>query len=102
MGKDISLFSGYSQKENRLTNYTLLVIKLLYEESPTLYQEFLDSLLSEQPLPALPHFEQQKQKEGTQRCHWHGILQRLNQITCTRQQSMVVTVDSMLALYMIE
>ena len=65
MGKEISLFSGYAHKENRLTNYTLLVIRLLYEESPTLYQDFLNSLLGEQSLPVLPLFEQQKQKKGS-------------------------------------
>jgi hypothetical protein len=31
MGSDITLFSGYSQKENRTTNYCLLVLKMLYE-----------------------------------------------------------------------
>lgn len=44
MGRSVSLFSGYSQKENRTTNYCLLILKLLYEESPRLFASFLDSL----------------------------------------------------------
>lgn len=34
MSEGISLFSGYNQKENRHTNYCLLMLKLLYEEIP--------------------------------------------------------------------
>jgi hypothetical protein len=44
MGKAISLFSGYSQSENRTTNYCLLILKLLYEENPKLLGDFLNSL----------------------------------------------------------
>lgn len=43
MGKSISLFSGYSQSENRVTNYCLLMLKMLYEENP----KFLGEILSE-------------------------------------------------------
>ncbi|MBK6515728.1 MAG: hypothetical protein IPG04_16920 [Polyangiaceae bacterium] len=35
MGSDITLFSGYSQRENRTTNYCLLVLRMLYEENPS-------------------------------------------------------------------
>ena len=44
MGKAISLFSGYSQGENRTTNYCLLILKLLYEENPKLLGDVLNSL----------------------------------------------------------
>lgn len=47
MGADISLFSGYSQKENRTTNYCLLVLKLLYDENPKFLGEALSALVGE-------------------------------------------------------
>ncbi len=47
MGKPISLFSGYSQRENRTTNYCLLVLKLLYEENPRYLAEVFSTLLGE-------------------------------------------------------
>jgi hypothetical protein len=47
MSKPISLFSGYSQKENRVTNYCLLVLKMLYEENPKYLGEVLSALVSE-------------------------------------------------------
>lgn len=59
MAQDVSLFSGYSDKENRVTNYTILLVKLLYEESPVLYQQFLRSLLQEE-IVTLPVFSQQQ------------------------------------------
>ena len=55
----VSLFPRYSSKENRTTNYTLLVLRLLYEESPKLYQGFLDVLLGESAPETLPVFTQQ-------------------------------------------
>jgi len=48
MGKPISLFSGYSQRENRTTNYCLLVLKLLYEENPRYLAEVFSTLLGEE------------------------------------------------------
>jgi len=45
MGREISLFSGYSQKENRTTNYCLLVLKLLYQEHPKFLAEALGALV---------------------------------------------------------
>jgi hypothetical protein len=41
MSRDITLFSGYSQKENRTTNYCLLVLEMLYEENPKFLGEVL-------------------------------------------------------------
>lgn len=48
MGKSISLFSGYSQRENRTTNYCLLILKLLYEENPKYLGEVLSAILGEE------------------------------------------------------
>lgn len=47
-GSEISLFSGYSGKENRTTNYCLLALKLLYEENPKYLDEALNQLTSGQ------------------------------------------------------
>jgi hypothetical protein len=47
MAREISLFSGYSQKENRTTNYSLLVLKMMYEENPKYLGEVLSALVDE-------------------------------------------------------
>src|SRR5712692_5244314 len=47
MSKPISLFSGYSQKENRVTNYCLLIMKMLYEENPKYLAEVLAAICGE-------------------------------------------------------
>src|SRR5579859_7903244 len=47
MSHPITLFSGYSQKENRTTNYCLLILKMLYEENPKFLAEVLSSLVRE-------------------------------------------------------
>lgn len=47
MARPITLFSGYTQKENRVTNYCLLVLKMLYEENPKYLGEVLSSLIGE-------------------------------------------------------
>lgn len=44
MAEEISLFSGYSQKENLVTNYTGLLFKLIYEENPELFEEFIQNI----------------------------------------------------------
>lgn len=44
MSGEISLFSGYSQKENLVTNYTGLLFKLIYEENPELFEEFIKNI----------------------------------------------------------
>lgn len=43
-GQEISLFSGYNQKENRHTNYCLLLLKQIYEENPRFLDEVLDGI----------------------------------------------------------
>lgn len=47
MGRPVTLFSGYSQKENRVTNYSLLMLRMLYEENPKYLGEVLAALVSE-------------------------------------------------------
>ncbi len=48
MSHQITLFSGYSQKENRTTNYCLLILKMLYEENPKFLAEVLNTLVGEE------------------------------------------------------
>lgn len=48
MGRNITLFSGYDQAENRTTNYCLLVLKTIYEENPILLSNILSELLGEE------------------------------------------------------
>jgi hypothetical protein len=45
MGREISLFADYHQKENSLTNYCGLLMKMLYEDSPRKFEELLATLL---------------------------------------------------------
>lgn len=47
MSQPISLFSGYSQRENRTTNYCLLLLKMLYEENPKFLAEVMNELVGE-------------------------------------------------------
>lgn len=47
MGREISLFSGYDQKENRTTNYCLLMLRQVYEESPRLLATVLKELIGD-------------------------------------------------------
>ena len=47
MGRTVSLFSGYSQRENRVTNYSLLILKMIYEENPKYLGEILGAIVGE-------------------------------------------------------
>jgi len=47
MGRPVSLFSGYNQRENRTTNYCLLLLKMLYEENPKFFAQVLGALAGE-------------------------------------------------------
>ena len=63
MSKPVSLFSGYSQKENRITNYVLLILRLLYEENPRYLSEVLSNFLPEDISSAIGvSFSQQVKK----------------------------------------
>jgi hypothetical protein len=48
MSRQITLFSGYSQRENRTTNYCLLILKMLYEENPKFLAEVLATMIGEE------------------------------------------------------
>lgn len=66
MSKPISLFSGYTQRENRTTNYCLLALKLLYEENPKFLGEVLGNLVDERlaDLVGVKFRQQQRRKES--------------------------------------
>jgi hypothetical protein len=60
MGREISLFSNYHQDENSVTNYCGLILKLLYEESPSKFEELLTNLLPNNvDISVGPYFSQQ-------------------------------------------
>lgn len=44
MSRSVSLFPRYDQGENRVTNYCLLMMRLLYEEDPRAFRALLDQL----------------------------------------------------------
>lgn len=65
-GREISLFSGYNQKENRHTNYCLLLLKQLYEENPRFLAEALDGITGGEGDSVIGvQFRQQEQHSGT-------------------------------------
>lgn len=64
MGRRISLFSGYEQKENRTTNYLLLMMKLVYEDSPELLAELLSALVGQDLGSAIGVEFSQQEKKG--------------------------------------
>lgn len=64
MSKEISLFSTYRQKENTVTNYCGLIMKLIYEESPRMFEELLAALIQgDADLSVGPIFRQQHKME---------------------------------------
>lgn len=67
MGKEISLFSRYSQGENRTTNYCLLIFKLLYEENPTFLSDLMETLVGEEEVSEAigVEFTQQRKYDDT-------------------------------------
>lgn len=48
VGQRVSLFSGYEQGENRTTNYCVLLLQMLYAESPGLLGDFLSNLVGDE------------------------------------------------------
>lgn len=44
---EVGFFPKYEQKENRITNYTLLVLRQLYNEDSALFQEFINNLINQ-------------------------------------------------------
>ena len=64
MGKEISLFTNFTKKENRITNYCGLVLRVLYKESPDAFEDAIVRLTSNSSVDftCLPRFEQQTSK----------------------------------------
>lgn len=63
MGKPISYFSNYHGRENTVTNYCGLMMKMVYEESPLMFQEVMASLLEGKvSLQVGPIFAQQTKR----------------------------------------
>jgi hypothetical protein len=66
MSQSITLFSGYSQRENRTTNYCLLILKMLYEENPKFLAQVLGTLVSEEAGERIGvKFRQQERKAAS-------------------------------------
>lgn len=63
MGREISIFTDYHQKENSLTNYCGLLMKLIYEDSPRRFEELLTTLIkTDTNVIVGPTFTQQTKK----------------------------------------
>jgi hypothetical protein len=63
MGREISIFADYHQKENSLTNYCGLLMKLIYEDSPRRFEELLTTLIKTDTNVIIgPTFTQQTKK----------------------------------------
>jgi len=66
MGREVSLFSDYHSKENSLTNYCGLILKLLYREHPESFAEVVTSLVDDEiDLTIGPVFRQQKKASSS-------------------------------------
>lgn len=64
MSREISLFADYHQRENSVTNYCGLMMKLIYEETPKRFEELLATLIqSDIDIPVGPIFSQQTKKQ---------------------------------------
>lgn len=65
MGKQISYFNVYHKNENAVTNYCGLMLKLLYQSSPTDFQECINTLCQNAEITVGPTFEQQVSKKNS-------------------------------------
>ena len=64
MGRDISIFADYHKQENTVTNYCGLLMKLLYENSSSDFEEFISSIVEDDnKLKIGPKFNQQTKQE---------------------------------------
>ena len=48
MSRLIFLFADYHHKENSLSNYSSLVMELLFEETPKRFQEYITAIVDSQ------------------------------------------------------
>jgi hypothetical protein len=64
MSRTISYFSDYHGKENRATNYCGLMLKMIYEESPTAFENIVANILADKGVSITigPRFYQQQKK----------------------------------------
>ena len=56
---EISYFQRYSQRENHVTNNTMLMLRHVYQRSPRLIEDVLRGLLEDDEVEIGPRFEQQ-------------------------------------------
>lgn len=66
MGKPLTFFSNYNSIENRTTNYTLLLLKLIYEDNPTNFGYLLSTLTNEEigSMVGVKFFQQEKKNRS--------------------------------------
>lgn len=63
MGRELSLFADYSSKENRITNYCGLILKILYGENPDAFEEVINKLIKvNKSIKVSPIFTQQERQ----------------------------------------
>lgn len=63
MGRDITFFADYHSQENSVTNFCGLILKMLYEDSPSAFEEVLASLIeSDIDIQVGPRFNQQSRQ----------------------------------------
>lgn len=63
MSREVSLFSGYSIRENRVTNYCLLMLRMIYEENPKFLGLVLSGLIDPEMANRVGvYFRQQSQR----------------------------------------
>ena len=66
MGREISIFADYHQRENLLTNHCGVLFRLIYRESPQQFEELVVALLPEEAqLRVGPLFTQQEKSVKT-------------------------------------
>ena len=65
MGRQVTLFSGYSQGENGTTNYCLLMLRMLYEENPKFLGQVLATLAGEDAGDQVGVQFRQQERKGT-------------------------------------
>ena len=65
MGRQISLFSSFKKEENNITNYCGLMLRLIYEDNPKVFEEIINDLIEEDRVEVDPSFQQQtKEKDN--------------------------------------
>lgn len=63
MGRELSLFADYSSKENRITNYCGLILKILYNENPEAFEQVINKMIQvNKSIKVSPIFTQQERQ----------------------------------------